>query len=61
MEIKDKFLLYEKTVKRLERMGISNPIAQIIQLAEEIEWYRERISDLTEIINRLQSGPTVEE
>lgn len=61
MEIKDQFLLYEKTVNRLERLGISNPLAQIIYLAAEIEQYREKIHGLEEYIKRLQSGPTVEE
>ena len=61
MEIKDQFALYEKTAKRMERLGITNPMAQIIYLAAEIEQYREKIHDLEEYIKRLQSGPTVEE
>jgi formate dehydrogenase maturation protein FdhE len=61
VDIKDQFALYEKTVKRLENLGISNPLAQIIYLAAEIEQYREIIHGLNEYIKRLQCGPTVEE
>lgn len=61
MDIKDQFLLYEKTVNRLERLGIHNPLAQIIYLAAEIEQYREKIHALEDEITRLKCGPTVEE
>lgn len=61
MSIRAKFELYEKTVKRLEHMGISNPLAQIIQLAEEIEQYREKIHGLEEYIKQLQMGLTSED
>lgn len=61
MDIKDQFLLYEKTVNRLEKLGISNPLAQIMQLAAEIEEYREKIHALENEITRLKCGPTVEE
>ena len=61
MDIKDQFALYEKTVKRLERLGIYNPLAQIIYLAAEIEQYRENIHALEDKINRLKYGPKVEE
>ena len=61
MSIREKFELYEKTVNRLERVGISNPLAQIIYLAEEIERYREKIHGLEEYIKQLQMGLTSEE
>ncbi len=61
MDIRDQFELYEKTVKRLERLGIHNPLAQIIYLAAEIEQYREKIHALEDEITRLKCGPTVEE
>lgn len=35
--------IYAKTVRRLARMGVTDPTAQIIALAEEIEQYRERL------------------
>lgn len=53
MDIKKQFALYEKTVKRLERAGISNPIGQIIYLADEIEVYRGKIRGLEEHIKDL--------
>ena len=55
MTIREKFALYEKTVNRLEGLGISNPLAQIIQLAEEIEQHREKIHGLEEYIKQLQT------
>lgn len=36
-------LLYNQTVKRLARLGAKSHTAQIIALAEEIEYYREKI------------------
>lgn len=38
--------LYEKTMRRLGRMGIKHPTDQIVALAEEIEYYRKKIRDL---------------
>ena len=38
--------LYCRTVRRLERQGVKDPTAQIVALAEEIEYYRGRISSL---------------
>lgn len=35
--------IYTKTVERLRRMGVTDPTAQIIALAEEIDHYRNRI------------------
>lgn len=35
--------IYTETIKRLQRMGIRNHDAQILALAQEIEYYRERI------------------
>lgn len=35
--------IYTKTVERLRRMGVTDPTAQIIALAEEIDQYRNRI------------------
>lgn len=35
--------LYNQTVKRLARLGAKSQTAQIIALAEEIEYYREKI------------------
>ncbi len=61
MSIREKFDLYEKTVRRLERAGISNPLAQIIYLAEEIEQYREKIHGLEEYIKKLQTGQASED
>ena len=42
--------LFDKTVKRLSRVGVNDPTAQIIYLAEEIEQYREKIRGLEEYI-----------
>lgn len=61
MNIREKFELYEKTVNRLERAGVSNPLAQIIYLAEEIEYYREKIHSLEEYIKQLQTGQASED
>lgn len=60
MEIKEQFALYEKTVNRLERVGIINPIGQIIYLAHEIEGYREKIHGLEEHIKNLTKAPEPE-
>lgn len=60
MDIKEQFALYEKTVNRLERVGIINPIGQIIYLADEIERYREKIRDLEEYIKNLPKAPEPE-
>ena len=38
--------IYEKTVKRLARIGVKDPTAQIVALAEEIEQYRSKIEHL---------------
>lgn len=38
--------IYTKTVHRLQRMGIRDHDAQIVALAQEIEYYRERIKGL---------------
>lgn len=35
--------LYSKTFRRLARVGIKDPTAQILALAEEIERYRAKI------------------
>lgn len=61
MDIKDKFLLYERTVNRLEQMGISNPLGQIMQLAAEIEEYRAEIHELRNEILRLIAKSAMEE
>lgn len=42
--------LYEKTVKRLGRVGVKDPTAQIIALAEEIEQYRAKIIGLEALL-----------
>lgn len=61
MDIKDKFALYEKTVKRLESAGVSNPIAQIIYLAAEVEECHNEIRELRKEILRLTIKPAMEE
>lgn len=50
--------LYDRTVARLKRVGIKDPTAQIIALAEEIERYRGKINALEEL---LQKAPETEE
>ena len=40
--------LYEKTMKRLNRIGAKTPIEQIISLAKEIEYYRNKIQRMQE-------------
>ena len=40
--------IYIQTVKRLARMGIKDPTAQIVALAEEIDRYRDKIRRLEE-------------
>lgn len=42
----EKSALYEMTVNRLRRMGHIDHTAQIVALAEEIEYYRKRINGL---------------
>lgn len=42
--------LYNKTVKRLAQMGINDPTAQIIALADEIERYRDKIQGLEALL-----------
>ena len=52
--------LYCKTARRLERMGIKDPTAQIVALAEEIEYYRGRVKnllDLKELQEKQVAGP----
>lgn len=44
--------VYNKTVKRLARMGISDATAQIIALAEEVERCRVKIRDLETLLMR---------
>lgn len=46
--------LYEKTVKRLARVGIKDPTAQIITMAEEIEQYRAKIHGLEALLRGQQ-------
>lgn len=38
--------LYHQTARRLSRVGIKDPTAQIIALAEEIENYRDQIQSM---------------
>lgn len=45
--------LYEKTVKRLHRMGCKDPTLQIIMLAQEIDGYRQTIMAQQEELDRL--------
>ncbi len=40
--------LYEKTMKRLNRIGAKTPTEQIISLAKEIEYYRNKIQRMQE-------------
>lgn len=44
--------IYEKTVKRLARMGVKDPTGQIVALAEEIEQYRAKIRNLEEQLQK---------
>ena len=60
MDIKKQFALYEKTVNRLEKLGISNPLGQIIYLAHEIEGYRDKIRALEKTIKDLTKAPEPE-
>lgn len=46
---------YAQTVKRLARGGISDPTAQIIALAEEIERYRDKIYALEERLKETET------
>lgn len=48
--------IYEKTVKRLARIGVKDPTAQIVALAEEIEQYRAKIRNLEEYIQQKLDG-----
>lgn len=57
MDIKKQFALYEKTVNRLEKLGISNPLGQIIYLAHEIEGYRDKIHALEKYIEDQFKAP----
>ena len=50
--------LYEKTTKRLARVGVKDPTAQIVFLAEEIDRYRAKIYSLEAHIRGL---PPLEE
>ncbi len=43
--------LYKQTVRRLARMGVTDPTSQIIALAEEIERYREKIRCLEGLLS----------
>lgn len=52
------FLIYTKTVRRLARMDIHDPTAQIIALAEEIEQYRANILKLEEKLKETPAAPT---
>ena len=42
--------LYEKTKRRLRRLGAENPADVIVALAEEIEGYRKKIQSMEEYI-----------
>lgn len=42
--------LYERTVRRLARAGAKDPTSQIIALAEEVDYYRNKIRALEEFI-----------
>ena len=46
--------LYENTVKRLARGGITDPTSIIVFLAEEIEQYRDKIHVLEAVVDDLQ-------
>lgn len=48
--------LYDKTIKRLARVGANDPTNQIIFLAEEIERYRARIRGLEALLHRIPPG-----
>lgn len=43
---KEQLTLYSATVARLKRIGINDPTRQIIELAEEINRYRDQIQAL---------------
>lgn len=49
--------LYKKTVTRLSRVGIKDPTAVIIAMAEEIEHYRERITGLEALLYGYPDDP----
>lgn len=48
--------LYKRTAERLGHMGIKDPTAQIVALAEEINRYRAKIRNMEDFINRLTEG-----
>lgn len=43
---KEQQKLYNQTVERLARVGAKSPTSQIIALAEEVEYYREKIQGM---------------
>lgn len=43
---------YEATVQRLRRIGVTDPTQQIIELAEEIERYRDRVKYLEDELEK---------
>lgn len=48
--------LYNRTAKRLARIGITDPTSQITALAQECEQYRARILHLEDYIGHLTEG-----
>lgn len=49
--------IYTRTAARLGRVGIKDPTAQIIYLAEEIDRYRDTIHNLKELLYGMSNNP----
>ena len=52
--------LYNRTVRRLARANAKDPTSQIIALAEEVDYYRDKIHALEKLIIELEKKHTEE-